>query len=157
LILIGTGSELQLAFAAAGELESDGIPTRVVSLPCWETFELQDEAYRDSVLPPGVRKRVSVEAGVSLGWERWVGDEGAIIGLDHYGASAPAGTIFERFGFTDERVAEIGRRVVREGLHGRIPTLEAAPHGPGAGGSHPTVPAGSSGTERTPSSDPGHD
>ena len=100
LILIGTGSELQLAFAAAEALEAEGIPTRVVSLPCWEAFDLQDQAYRDSVLPPAVRKRVSVEIGVSLGWERWVGDEGAIIGLDHFGASAPAGTIFEHFGFT---------------------------------------------------------
>src|SRR3954454_19085161 len=95
LIIIGTGSELQLAMAAGGTLDDDGIPTRVVSLPCWERFEAQDQAYRDSVLPPDVRKRVSVEVGVSLGWERWVGDEGAIIGLDHYGASAPAGTIFE--------------------------------------------------------------
>ena len=91
LILIGTGSELQLAFAAAATLEGEGIPTRVVSLPCWERFDDQDQAYRDEVLPPAVRKRVSVEIGVSLGWERWVGDEGAIIGLDHFGASAPAG------------------------------------------------------------------
>jgi hypothetical protein len=71
-----------------------------------------------------VRKRVGVEIGVSLGWERWVGDEGAIIGLDHFGASSPAGTIFAKFGFSAERVAEIGRRVVREGLHGRISTLD---------------------------------
>jgi transketolase len=95
LILIGTGSELQLAFAAADVLEADGVATRVVSLPCWERFDAQDQAYRDAVLPPGVRARVSVEIGVSLGWERWVGDGGAIIGLDHFGASAPAGTIFE--------------------------------------------------------------
>ena len=110
LILIGTGSELQLAFAAAEQLEGDGIATRVVSLPCWEPFEAQDQAYRDAVLPPAVRKRVSVEIGVSLGWERWVGDEGAIIGLDHFGASAPAGTIFEHFGFTADRVADVARR-----------------------------------------------
>ena len=118
LILMATGSELQLAFAAAEALEDDGIPTRVVSLPCWERFDAQDQAYRDEVLPPSVRKRVSVEVGVSLGWERWVGDEGAIIGLDHFGASAPAGTIFEHFGFTADRVADVGRRVVREGLQG---------------------------------------
>ena len=111
--MIGTGSELQLAFAAAEALDGEGIPTRVVSLPCWERFELQDQAYRDGVLPPAVRKRVSVEIGVSLGWERWVGDEGAIIGLDHFGASAPAGTIFEHFGFTSERVTDVARRVVR--------------------------------------------
>ena len=127
LIVIGTGSELHLAYAAAEALEAEGIPTRVVSLPCWERFEAQDQAYRDAVLPPSIRKRVSVEIGVSMGWERWVGDEGAIIGLDHFGASAPAETIFERFGFTTERVTEVARMVVRDGLHGRIPTLEDAP------------------------------
>ena len=129
LIMIGTGSELQLAFAAAESLEADGIATRVVSLPCWERFEAQDEAYRESVLPPAVRKRVSVEVGVSLGWERWVGDEGAIVGLDHFGASAPAATIFEHFGFTAERVTDVGRRVVRDGLHGRIPTVDGGHFG----------------------------
>jgi transketolase len=124
LIMIGTGSELQLAFAAAQALGAEGIPTRVVSLPCWERFEAQDQAYRDTVLPPSVRRRVSVEIGVSLGWERWVGDEGAVIGLDHFGASAPAGTIFERFGFTAERVTDVARRVVHDGLRGRVPTVE---------------------------------
>ena len=152
LILIGTGSELQLAFAAADVLEADGIATRVVSLPCWERFDAQDQAYRDAVLPPSVRKRVSVEIGVSLGWERWVGDEGAIIGLDHFGASAPAGTIFEHFGFTADRVADVGRRVVREGLHGRIPTVDGGHFGP----AHPTIAAGDAGVARTASSDPGH-
>ncbi len=129
LIMIGTGSELQLAFSAADALEADGIPTRVVSLPCWERFDAQGQAYQDEVLPPAVRKRVSVEIGVSLGWERWVGDEGAIIGLDHFGASAPAATIFDKFGFTTDRVTDIGRRVVREGLHGRIPTLDGGHFG----------------------------
>jgi len=123
LIMIGTGSELQLAFTAAETLEGEGTPTRVVSLPCWEQFEAQDQAYRDAVLPPAVRKRVSVEIGVPLGWERWVGDEGAIIGLDHFGVSAPASAIFEHLGFTAERVTDIARRVVRDGLHGRIPPL----------------------------------
>jgi transketolase len=130
LILIGTGSELQLVFGAAEALEADGIPTRVVSLPCWERFEAQGDDYRDSVLPTSVRKRVSVEAGVHLGWERWVGDEGAIIGLDRFGASAPAATIFAELGFGIERVADIGRRVVRDDLHGRIPTLGRG-HDPG--------------------------
>jgi transketolase len=125
-ILIGTGSELHLAFGAAEALEADGIPTRVVSLPCWERFEAQDQAYRDEILPPTVRRRVSVEAGVSLGWERWVGDEGAIIGLDHFGASAPGATILREFGFTAERVADVARSVVRDGLRGRIPTLTGA-------------------------------
>jgi transketolase len=151
LILIGTGSELQLAFAAAETLEGEGIATRVVSLPCWERFDLQDQGYRDAVLPPSVRKRVSVEVGVSLGWERWVGDEGAIIGLDHFGASAPAGTIFGKLGFTADRVADVARRVVRDGLHGRIPTLDG-----GHFGHHPTIGNGEAGVDRTSGSDPGH-
>ncbi len=120
LILIATGSELALCSAAADELEADGIPTRVVSLPCWERFDAQDPAYRESVLPVAVRRRVAVEAGVSFGWERYAGDEGAILGLDRFGASAPAGTLFETFGFTADRVASIGRRVVRDGLRGRV-------------------------------------
>src|SRR4029079_11564417 len=93
IILIGNGSELQLAFRAAEELAAARIAARRVPLPCWERFELQDEAYRESVLPRAVRARVSVEAGVSLGWDRWVGPDGAIVGLDHFGASAPPGTI----------------------------------------------------------------
>jgi len=129
LILIATGSELQLAMGAAEALEGDGIPTRVVSLPCWEAFDAQDAAYREAVLPAAVRKRVSVEIGVSLGWERWTGDEGAIVALDHFGASAPAATIFAQFGFTVERVTAVGRAVVRDGLRGRVPTLVPSPHG----------------------------
>src|SRR3954464_2586808 len=136
LILIGTGSELQLAVAAAEALEADGAATRVVSLPCWETFDLQDAAYRDGVLPPAVRKRVSIEIGVSLGWDRWVGDEGAIIGLDHFGASAPAGTIFEHFGFTADRVADVARKVVAGELRGRIPTVDGGHFGHQG---HPTL------------------
>ena len=122
LILVGTGSELQLAVAAAETLEKEGIRTRVVSLPCWERFEAQDEAYRESVLPPACRKRVTIEAESPFGWERYAGDEGAIIGIDRFGASAPAEEIFRAFGITAERLIEIGRKVVRDGLHGRIPT-----------------------------------
>jgi transketolase len=154
VILIGTGSELQLAIAAAEALERDGIAARVVSLPCWERFDAQEPAYRDEVLPPAVRKRVSVEVGVSLGWERWVGDEGAIVGLDHFGASAPAGTIFEHFGFTVERVADVARRVVREGLHGPIPTVDGG-HFAHQGG-HPSLAAGDPGVDRSTGADPGH-
>jgi transketolase len=143
LILVGTGSELALCVAAAAQLEGEGIPTRVVSLPCVERFEAQDQAYRDGVLPPAVRKRVTVEAGVSLGWERWAGDEGAVLGLDRFGASAPAGTIFATFGFTADSVADVGRRVVHDGLHGRVgasvgsgprhATSHGAGHGHGKG------------------------
>jgi transketolase len=131
LVYVATGSEVQLAVAAAESLEAEGIATRVVSLPCWEAFEAQDAAYRESVLPAAAKKRVAVEIGVSLGWERWAGDEGAIVALDHFGTSAPAGTILEEFGFTADAVAAVGRRVVREGLHGRV----AAPPVPHPGGS----------------------
>jgi transketolase len=128
IVLIATGSELQLAMGAAEALEAEGTPARVVSLPCWERFEAQDAAYRDSVVPPAVRKRVTIEAGVSLGWERYAGDEGAIVGLDHFGASAPAPAIFTNLGFTVDRVADVARRVVRGELRGRVPTLTSG-HG----------------------------
>jgi transketolase len=127
LILIATGSELQLAMGAADTLEADGIRTRVVSLPCWERFEAQDGAYRESVLPRGVRKRVTVEALSPFGWERYAGTDGAIIGIDHFGASAPGDEVLRRFGFTVERVTEIGRKVVRDGFSGRVPTAERGP------------------------------
>jgi transketolase len=127
LIVIGTGSELQLAAGAAEALEKEGIRTRVVSLPSWERYEAQDAAYRESVLPRAVRKRLVVEALSPLGWERYAGDEGAIVGIDHFGASAPGDEVLRRFGFTVERVTEICRKVVGDGLRGRIPTAEAGP------------------------------
>jgi transketolase len=127
LVLIGTGSELQLVTSAADLLEAQGIRTRVVSLPCWERFERQDEAYREAVLPRAARKRVAVEAESPFGWERYAGDEGAIVGIDHFGASAPGDEVMRRFGFTVERVAEVGLRVAREGLSGRIETAERGP------------------------------
>ena len=168
MILIATGSELQLAVAAAEALERESIGARVVSLPCWAAFEEQDEAYRESVLPHDARKRVTIEAGASLGWERYAGDEGAILGIDHFGASAPAGTIFEHLGFTADRVADVARRVVRDDLRGRVPTLDpghqpAGLHLGHAGGDkaagsdgHPTLQGGESGVDRTSGSDPGH-
>jgi transketolase len=127
LILVATGSEVQHALAAADALEAGGIRTRVVSLPCWERFDRQDAAYRESVLPAAARQRVAVEAESPLGWERYVGIEGAIMGIDHFGASAPGDEVMRRYGFTAERVAEIGRRVVREGLRGRVETADRGP------------------------------
>ncbi len=124
LLLIATGSELQLVAAAAEVLAGEGIRARVVSLPCWEAFEAQPRGYRDSVLPPGVKPRLSVEAGTTLGWERWVGDAGAMLGIERFGASAPGPTIFEHLGFTPEHVTDIARQVVREGLRGVIPTVD---------------------------------
>lgn len=103
LILLSTGSELQLALAAGKQLADDGIPVRVVSLPSWELFDQQPAEYRQSVLPSKVRARVAVEAAASLGWERYVGLDGAFIGLDHFGASAPAEILYDQFGITVEQ------------------------------------------------------
>ena len=110
LILMGTGSELQIAVEARAVLEGDGIPTRVVSVPCMDWFEAQDQAYRDSVLPPSVRARVSVEAGIAMPWYRWVGDAGEIVSIEHFGASADYKTLFREFGFTTEAVVAAARR-----------------------------------------------
>ena len=112
VILVGTGSEVGLCLAARERLAEDGIRARVVSLPSFELFEAQDAAYRESVLPPSVHARVTVEAGATLGWERYAGDAGVILGLDRFGASAPGDVLFERFGFTPERVAEAARSAI---------------------------------------------
>jgi transketolase len=106
VILIATGSEVSLALDAAKLLEAGGTKTRVVSMPCWERFERQDQGYRDAVLPPTVKARVSIEAAATLGWQRWVGDAGVALGIDHFGASAPAAALAKAFGFTAEHVAE---------------------------------------------------
>jgi transketolase len=121
-ILIATGSEVHLAVAAADLLEASGTPTRVVSAPCLELFGDQDAAYRESVLPAAVRSRVGIEAGVSLGWDRWTGSDGAIIAMDRFGASAPAPKLFAEFGFTPERIAEVARGVIAGTHRGVIPT-----------------------------------
>jgi transketolase len=104
VILIATGSEVQLAVEAHAKLAEQGIAARVVSMPSWELFEQQSEEYRDAVLPPTVKARVAIEAAVPMGWERWVGSQGVVIGLDHFGASSPYKTIFQHFGFTTDNV-----------------------------------------------------
>ena len=109
VILIGTGSEVQLAVEAREQLQAAGVPTRVVSMPCVEWFDEQDQAYRDSVLPPSVKARVAVEAGIGLTWHRFVGDAGRIVSLEHFGASADAKVLFREFGFTAEAVAAAAR------------------------------------------------
>ncbi|WP_091561621.1 transketolase [Arthrobacter sp. ok362] len=105
VILIGTGSEVQLAVNAREALQAEGIPTRVVSMPCVEWFNKQDAAYRDAVLPPAVKARVSVEAGLALGWKEFVGDAGRSVSLEHFGASADYKRLFQEFGITAEAVA----------------------------------------------------
>jgi transketolase len=112
VILIGTGSELSLALEAAVRLEAEGIVAQVVSLPSWELFDRQPEDYRREVLPPDITARVAVEAGSRLGWERYVGGQGRVIGLDHFGASAPYKVLYEKFGITVERVVEAALEVL---------------------------------------------
>ena len=112
LILIGTGSEVSLCLDTADLLGGEGIAARVVSMPCSERFAAQEQAYRDEVLPPALKKRLSVEAGSPLGWVRWVGDEGASVGIDHFGASAPAAVLAEKFGFTPDAVAARARELL---------------------------------------------
>ncbi len=104
LILIATGSEVHLAVEAAQALAGQSVQARVVSMPCWELFEAQPADYRDEVLPPDVKARLSVEAGVAFGWKRWVGDEGDSISIEHFGASAPGNVVLEKFGYTVDNV-----------------------------------------------------
>jgi transketolase len=103
-IIIATGSEVQLALAARERLEAEDMPTRVVSMPCREWFEAQEESYRQEVLPPEVRVRVSVEAATTFGWRDFVGDDGESLGINHFGASAPYQILYEQFGLTADRV-----------------------------------------------------
>ena len=112
LIIIATGSEVSISVEAAEALASEGTRARVVSMPSWELFARQPKEYRDEVLPPAVTARLSVECLSTFGWERWVGEEGASIGLDHFGASAPGGRVLKEFGFTAENVAAHARRLV---------------------------------------------
>jgi transketolase len=104
VILIGTGSELQLAVEAQEKLSTEGVKARVVSMPCWDLFEEQSTNYKESVLPSAVRARVAVEAGIPIGWERYVGLEGRVVGQKQFGASGPAKDVFKHFGFTVENV-----------------------------------------------------
>jgi transketolase len=112
LVLMATGSEVHIANDARKLLEADGIRVRLVSMPCLDRFAEQDQSYRDSVLPPEVRARVAVEAASPIGWHRWVGDQGDVIAMEGFGASAPAKVLYQHFGFTGEAVAERARAVV---------------------------------------------
>jgi transketolase len=110
ILVLATGSEVSTAFAAAKSLDAN---VRVVSLPCWELFAEQPQSYRDEVIPPSVRARVSVEAGITHGWERWIGDSGASVGIDRFGASAPGPTVFAELGITPEHVASVATALLR--------------------------------------------
>jgi transketolase len=112
VILIGTGSEVALCVKAQEKLKGYGVKARVVSMPCWSLFASQTGDYRESVLPRAVKKRVTVEAGATLGWAQWAGDEGVTIGIDHYGASAPGDEVLKNFGFTAEHVTSAALRLL---------------------------------------------
>ncbi len=111
LILMGTGSEVQLCVGAAEKLSGEGKKVRVVSMPCWEIFEEQDDSYKESVFPKAVKKRVSVEAAASFGWTKYVGMEGACVSIDRFGASAPGAVVMEQFGFTVDNVVATAKKL----------------------------------------------
>jgi transketolase len=112
IILMASGSEVSLVVEAAGSLAAEGVNVRVVSFPSWELFEAQDQAYRDQVLPPRVNRRLAVEAGVSQGWEKWVGEHGGVLAQESYGASSPGKVNFEKFGFTVANVIEKAQKIL---------------------------------------------
>lgn len=112
ILLMASGSEVQLMMDAQKKLAENDVHARVISMPSWELFEQQDEAYKESVLPSSVTVRVSIEAASTLGWKRWVGDKGTAIGLDHFGASAPYEEIYKQFGLTVERVVQESRKLL---------------------------------------------
>ena len=114
ILLIATGSEVALVLDAAGKLEDNGVRARVVSMPCTDVFDAQDEGYRESVLPSAVTARVAIEAGVTAGWWRYVGTQGQVIGLDRFGESAPANELFEHFGFTTDNVVAVVKDVLNQ-------------------------------------------
>jgi transketolase len=109
---MGTGSEVQLCVEARKRLEKYGVKARVVSMPSWELFLAQDESYRESVLPKRIKARVAIEAASPLGWHRWAGDEGVVIGLESFGASAPGDQVLQHLGFTPEHVASAALRTL---------------------------------------------
>ncbi len=113
IVLMATGSEVHVANDAAKLLEADGIRVRLVSMPCLDRLAEQDRAYRDEVLPPGIRARVAVEAASPVGWHRWVGDQGDVVAMEGFGASAPAKVLYQHFGFTGEAVAQRARVTLR--------------------------------------------
>jgi len=112
IILIGTGSEVSLVVGAGEQLAREGHSVRLVSFPSWELFKKEGKEYQEKVLPKGIKKRLVVEMASPMGWERWVGDEGKIIGIDHYGASAPLKDILNGFGFTVENVVKEAKKML---------------------------------------------
>ena len=113
MILIASGSEVSLAVEAYGKLRAEGVRSRVVSMPSWDIFEDQPQAYRDSVLPPQVTARIAIEQGSMLGWERYVGPAGKVVGMRTFGASAPLKELQRKFGFEPERIMDLAREMLK--------------------------------------------
>ena len=114
MILLATGSEVSLAMQAKAELEQEGYGIRVVSMPSWELFEQQEEDYKESVLPAQIKKRLALEMAYPLGWERYVGDEGDILGINTFGASAPGNIVLKEYGFTVENVVSRVKQLLNQ-------------------------------------------
>jgi transketolase len=112
VISIATGSEVHLAIGAIEDIEAKGLNYRIVSMPCFEWFEAQSDEYKEEVLPSGVKNRISIEAGIKMPWYKYIGDKGVHIGIEHYGASAPAGILLEKFGFTKDAVVKAVEEVL---------------------------------------------
>jgi transketolase len=112
VLLLATGSEVSIALGAYEKLTAEGIKARVVNMPCWELFEKQSKEYRDSVIPPAVKARVAVEAAVEFGWGKWLGPNGAFVGMSTFGASAPGKVCFEKFGITADAVVAAAKKVL---------------------------------------------
>lgn len=142
VVLVATGSEVQLAVEARASLAAEGVQARVVSMPCREWFEQQDAEYRDSVIPPSVRARVSVEAGVAFGWRDVVGDAGRTVSLEHFGASADYATLYEKFGITADSVAAAAKESIAAAKTTGGVAFHARPAGPVGPGDNPDAPTG---------------
>ncbi|MDN5853072.1 MAG: transketolase, partial [Actinomycetia bacterium] len=142
VVLVATGSEVQLAVEARERLAADGVAARVVSMPCREWFDAQPADYRNAVIPPQVRARVSVEAGIAQGWREVVGDAGRIVGIEHYGASADYATLYEKFGITTDAVVEAARASIKAAaeLGGAGVPVFARPSGPVGPADNPDAP-----------------
>jgi transketolase len=114
LLLLASGSEVHFAIEAQKQLADDSIAAQVVSFPCWELFEKQDQEYKDSVLPPDVTARIAIEAGVAQGWEKYIGTEGIFVGMSTFGTSAPAKQAFQKFGITTENIIKTAKGLVKK-------------------------------------------
>ena len=146
-----------MALDARDQLQADGIAARVVSMPCVEWFAAQDPAYRDTVLPPGIRARVSVEAGITSGWEKIIGDAGRSVGVEHYGASADYQALYRQFGITADAVTAAARDSIHDAQHGSRPGGHPTTVAPNTGGTAdrpgPNLTAAAASTPRRPAHD----